>query len=369
MQSEICCILNLAPIYNAPIYRLMDSELSCDFYIGDKIGLPIKLMDYNELKGFKKELKNLRLGGKFYWQKHSVPLVFKPYKKYIITGEPHCVSTWLILIIARILGRSTFLWTHGWYGRESLFIRIVKKIFFKLSFRIFLYGDYARKLMIREGFPADKLIPVYNSMDFDSQCKIRETLSYTDIYKKKFSNEFPVLIYIGRIQKNKKLDLLIESISLLLNRNVRCNLVIVGAEVEKTGIFELVENFNLSKYVWFYGASYNEQVLGELIYNANLCVVPGDIGLTVIHSFIFGTPVLTHNNFSQHGPEFEAITEGVTGDFFDNNSVADLSDKICDWINISSDKREYIRQECFKIVEERYNPYSQIAIIKNALNL
>ncbi len=51
MSDKICCILNLAPHYNAPIYKLLDQELKCDFFIGDRITSPMKLMDYYELKG------------------------------------------------------------------------------------------------------------------------------------------------------------------------------------------------------------------------------------------------------------------------------------------------------------------------------
>jgi len=57
MGNKICCIFNLAPLYDAPIYKIMDQELKCDFFIGDRVGSEIKLMDYNELEGFKKVLK------------------------------------------------------------------------------------------------------------------------------------------------------------------------------------------------------------------------------------------------------------------------------------------------------------------------
>ncbi len=367
MQADICCILNLAPHYNAPIYRLMDKELNCDFFIGDRVRLPIKLMDYNELNGLKKELKNLKLVGNFYWQRNAVQLAFKPYKKYIINGEPYCISTWFILIIARITGKRTFLWTHGWYGKETIIRRLIKKVFFRLSSKVLLYGDYAKKIMIKEGFPAEKLIPIYNSMDYSAQCKIRETTSESNIYKLQFSNQFPVLLYIGRIQKNKKLDLLIEAMTLLISRGVYCNLIIIGEEAEKTNIYELVDKYKLRKFVWFYGSCYDENRLGELIYNANLCVVPGDIGLVVMHSLVYGTPIITHNNFSKHGPEFEAINEGVTGAFFKENSLEDLCDKICEWITMPLDKRQFIRNECYSTISEKYNPFRQIEILKSTI--
>ena len=68
MVERICCIFNLAPHYNAAIYSLMDRELKCDFYFGDRLPYSVELMNYESLKGFKKRLKYKSLFGNFYWQ-------------------------------------------------------------------------------------------------------------------------------------------------------------------------------------------------------------------------------------------------------------------------------------------------------------
>lgn len=40
----------------------------------------------------------------------------------------------------------------------------------------------------------------------------------------------------------------------------------------------------VDKNVWFYGSCYDEQTNAELIYNADMCVAPGNVGLTAIHA-------------------------------------------------------------------------------------
>lgn len=363
-KASICCVFNLAPHYNAPVYKLMDSELECNFYIGDKLPYPIQLMEYESLHGFIKRLKNKFIIGNFYWQKGVASLVFKSYKYYILTGEPYCITTWYVLIMSRILRKKTYLWTHGWYGNESGLKRLIKKIFFKLADCIFLYGDYAKRLMINEGFDPKKLVPVYNSMDYELQVQIRKNLSITPIYKDYFSNEYPVLLYVGRIEPRKKIELLIEALNELHLKNSPLNLILIGKHSDETNIQDLISKYKLDKYVWNFGPCFDEPVLGELIYNADLCVVPGDIGLTAMHCFVYGLPVVTHNNFPKHGPEFEAITPNVSGDFFEDNSVEDLCVKLKNWTNTDQNKRNEIRNNCYKIVEENYNPTKQISILK-----
>jgi len=364
MKNDICCIFNVAPHYNAPIYRLMDSELNCDFYLGDRLAYPIELMKYDGLKGYKKTLKFFKMFGDFYWQKGAMSLTLKPYEYYILTGEPYCLSTWVILLLNRLTGKKSIVWTHGWYGNESVLKKIVKKIFFGLSNTVLLYGDYAKKIMITEGFKPDKLIPIYNSLDYNKQIQIREEIKETSIYEDYFSNKNPVLLYIGRIQNRKKVDLLIEALNYLRLNDSPCNLILIGKQTEGTDIEKLVEKYDLEKYVWCYGPCFEEATIGELIYNADLCVVPGDIGLTVMHSFVYGTPVITHNNFPNHGPEFEAIEPHVTGDFYTENSFEDLCLKIKDWISLDVKIRDSIRNKCYETINKKYNPNFQIQILK-----
>lgn len=367
MRNYTCCIFNLAPHYNAAIYKLMDEELKCDFYIGDSISTPIELMRYNDLKGFKKVLPFIKIYKNFYWQKGAFNLVYKPYKNYIITGEPYCLSTWVVLIANKLLGKKSFLWTHGWYGDETTVKKIIKKIFFGLSHKVLLYGNYARNLMIKEGINKEKLVCIYNSMDYNSQIKVRASLKHSSIYFDHFKNNYPVILYIGRIQKAKKIGLLIDALQQLNNNGINCNLIIIGEETDERSLHDIVSNYRLNDNVWFYGPSYDESSLGELIYNASICVSPGNVGLSAIHCMVYGLPVITHSNFSNQGPEFEAIDPGKTGDFFIEDDGSDLYTKILQWTSLTAAKREEVRQHCYAIIQGKYNPNAQIKILQKIL--
>lgn len=367
-MNRVCCIFNLAAHYRAPIYKLIDKEIKSDFFIGDNVKSPMKKMNYSELSGFKGELKNIYLLGNIYSQKGAIKTVFSDYKHYIITGEPHCISTWIILLLARFTTKKTYLWTHGWYGDETSLKKYAKKVFFGLANHILLYGDYARKLMIEEGFYPEKLHCIYNSLDYDTQLAVRKSLKESDIFKNRFHNNYPVLCYVGRIQKSKRLDILIESIELLWKKYEKLvNLVIVGKESDDAGIEGIVENYKLSDNVWFYGPSYDENELGAIFFNSNLCVSPGNVGLTAIHSLTYGCPIITHNSFENQGPEFESITPGVTGDFFEEKNIDDLAFKINTWLELHPTNDDIIRKECYKVIDDKYNPHYQIQLLKSLL--
>lgn len=363
MNKKVCCIFDQAAHYRAPIYKLMDRYLECDFYITKWKNNPFKQMDYSELKGLKMVSNNKKILGNFFWQSRTVRLAFKPYKNYLMIGQPYSLSTWIIIILLKILNKNCYLWSHGWYGDESPIKVYAKKIFFSLATKTFLYGDYAKNMMIKQGIKKDKLICIYNSLDYDKQKEIRSKIKSSGIYYDYFKNRFPVLLYIGRIQKIKKIDLLLKTIKDLKEDSFPCNLIIIGEQTEELNIHSLINDYGLIENVWLFGACYEEKIIGELIYNADLCVSPGNVGLTAMHSLVYGTPVLTHNNFVNQMPEFEAIIEGETGGFFDENSTKDMGDKIKHWVSLTKSEREIVREKCYRIIDEKYNPNIQIKIL------
>lgn len=369
MNKKICCIFDQAAHYRAPIYKLMDRKLNCDFYITRWKKNSFKQMDYSELNGLKMVSNNIKIIGNFYWQCRTVRLAFKPYNDYLMIGHPYSLSTWIMIITLKILKKNCYLWSHGWYGDESPIKAYIKKIFFSLSTNTFLYGDYARELMIKQGILPDKLTCIYNSLDYEKQIDIRCKIKPSDIYFDFFNNRNPVLLYIGRIQKIKKIDLLLYSLKQLKEEGLNCNLIIIGEESDEVNTREIINMNGLNENVWLYGSCYNEKIIGELIYNASLCVSPGNVGLTAMHSLVYGTPVLTHNNFANQMPEFEAITEGETGGFFEENSVQDMIKKIKYWISLATDERETTRLKCYKIIDEKYNPNYQIKVLRETIKL
>lgn len=367
---KICIIYNYAQHYRLAIFQLLDKEFDCDFYFGDRMKemKDIKKLDYSLLPGFKRELKNISLISHFYWQKGAVSLFFKNYDKYIILGEYYCLSTWIILLLGKVFGKKIYLWSHGWYGNENKIKRFIKRIFFKLSNEVFLYGNHARNLMIKEGCSAERLHVIYNSLYYTEQVQIRNKLMISSIYDNHFKNQNPVILFIGRLTKEKMLDMILQAQNILSDKNIFANVVIIGSGEEEMNLKKMMvalKNINC----WFYGPCYDEQKIGELIYNATICVSPGNVGLTAVHSMVFGTPVISHNDFASQGPEFEAIIAGETGDYFKKGNVEDLARVIEIWIAPKAiNQREMVRKLCYKVVDEKFNPYYQLKVFMKVMN-
>ena len=365
-NQTICCILNYAPHYRQAIYRLMDKELDCDFYFGSKLQTGIKKIDYSELKNAR-ELHSVWFFKKIYWMVNSISLIFKPYKKYLLTGQINCISNWIFIPLAHLAGKEVYLWNHGWYGKETSFQRLLKKIYYRPVKGFFLYGEYAKGLMIEQGFDKEKLHVVYNSLNYQQSLENRQNICKTAIYSNYFGNDRPVLLFIGRLQPVKQLDMILSVLKIQKQKGIIYNLVFIGEGSDKENLIELSKEYDVEDQVWFYGACYDENQLASLIFNADLCVSPGNVGLTAIHALSYGTPVITHNDFSNQMPEFEAIVPGVTGDFFEHNNLMSLLEEIVRWFEKYPHKDINLINTCYQVIDEKYNPFYQIEVMKNIL--
>lgn len=363
-SKKIACIFNYAPHYRHSIYHLMAKELNCDFYFGVNLpdGQKIKKMDLASLPGFKKESKVFKL--RYQWQCNVVVQAFKNYQVYILTGHA-TISNIVFMFFAKLLKKKVFLWTHGFKKLEDG-KRSYVRFFFQNATGYFLYGNYGKKMTIEYGIPEDRLFVINNSLDYDRQLKVRNKLTSSKIYVERFKNNDPVIIFTGRLLSGKKINYILDAQKKLLTENP-FNLVLVGDGPETTNLKRIADELGLASRVWFYGACYDEEILGDLLYNATLTVSPGNVGLTAIHSMMYGTPVLSHDDVSLQMPEFETIKQGETGLLFNEDDVEDMASNIKKWIINFSD-REAVRNKCFGVIDDYYNPYYSIGVMKRAIN-
>ena len=368
-RPRICLIYNFAQHYRTSIFRLIDQEFDCSFVFGNEY-LNIKKMDYSLLNGEVTEVPTKELFGGLLYRPGIQKLLRKDFDYFLMLGESRVLSTWFFCIRARLFypRKKVFFWTHGWYGKESRSEKILKKLLFRLpNGGIFLYGNYARNLMIAEGFNPQKLYTIHNSLSYDEQVVIRSQVSNLPVYREHFNNEAPNLFFVGRLTTIKKLDMVLKAMALLKSRGKIFNMTFIGGGDIQDNLKSLADELGLQENVWFYGPCYDERVLGEMIYNADLCVSPGNIGLTAMHSLVFGTPAITHNDFSHQMPEFEAIREGVTGTFFQNGDVNSLAEGILRWFSYHEDDREEVRKACMREIDENWTPHYQMEVLKKHL--
>jgi glycosyltransferase involved in cell wall biosynthesis len=272
--------------------------------------------------------------------------------------------------ICRIRRKKVVFWGHGSYGNERYLKKYFRRIFNKLPDAYLLYNERAKGLLEKEGINCKKLFLINNSLNYDVHVLIRNSINSNELNllkKKLFSDndQLPILVFIGRLTKEKRIDQLIESIDLLHKTGHKVNCLVIGTGEQTNFLKELVNNLGLGSFVCFYGPCYDERENGILLSLAECCVSPGNIGLTGIHSMSFGTPVITHNDQQNQMPEVSAIIENYTGELFIKNDINSLAQKIEELVFLKG--KMHYSNNCIKIIDDFYNPYYQIKVFDSLI--
>ena len=367
-MERLCCFFNYNPLYRYPIYHSMDKEMRCDFYFGDNVFQPLKQFPPEMLHGYKKTLKTIRTHIKDYkWHRGIAPM-FRGYSDYLITGQLDYISNWLLILFAKLTGKRIYCWSHGaskFWTRKPVG-RFVTRLFFKSMDGIFLYNNYKIEFMKELGIEESKLHVIHNSMDTTKQTQLFNYLRKKEgnPYSDHFGNNLPTIVYIGRIQAYKKLNMLIDAVSILNKKERSVNLIIVGSPTDDFSLEKYCKEKKQEDAVWLYGACFDEEKNAELLYHAAVCVCPVAVGLTAVHALSYGTPVITNDDFEHQGPEFEAIKDGVTGSFYRTGSIEELTEKIAYWIKKNPAEREITRSCARQEVETQWSVDFQMQVLK-----
>ncbi|MEX0776992.1 MAG: glycosyltransferase family 4 protein [Phycisphaeraceae bacterium] len=302
------------------------------------------------------------------WKNLSLALS-RRFDAIIFMGSMYWPTTWVGAVLARLTGKRVLFWTHGWIRPESGFKGFLRRSFYHLAHGLLVYGHVAKIIGINSGFDHRKIHVIYNSLDYDKHLEVRQSLTEADVMQTRqelFGDcARPMLICTTRLTAVRRLDLLLDAMALLKKQDHEADLLLVGDGPERPRLEEQAKRLGLR--VHFYGACYDETVLGRLIWASNLCVAPGKVGLSAMHALTFGVPVITHDDADNQMPEWEAILPGVNGGLFKLGDTADIANQINRWTQ-SPLPQPAMRRRCCHIIDLLWNPRVQQQIIERAIN-
>lgn len=223
-------------------------------------------------------------------------------------------------------------WGIG-YSRSPI-VNYARDWLMKKSDAILLYGPRNIEEMIQRGACKNKIFVAHNTIHIPNHCD----------YSRQAKSS---LLFVGTFRKHKSIDCLIEVFARVHEKipenvhleivggypEVRFSRLGLGDGKERNFLHKKLEKIGLDKRVIFHGRLEQHDLLAEIFSRAYAYVALGNVGLSVLHSFAYGVPVIAKDQPEIHGPESDNLKHQVNG--FTYKKEDELEDALIEICNSS----------------------------------
>jgi glycosyltransferase involved in cell wall biosynthesis len=197
----------------------------------------------------------------------------------------------------------------------------------------FAYTDSSAALVHNAGFPRSRTTVTENAVDTNEMTAFCQEIGAAErqqLREKLGLGSGPVGLYVGSLYREKRLDFLLDAAQRIRAQVPEFQLLVVGAGPDQ-GVIETAEKQHA--WIHYLGPLQGREKAKALVL-ADVMLNPGLVGLGVLDSFVYGTPMFT-TDCGLHSPEISYLISGQNGvmtaddvDAYANSVVAILSDSI-----------------------------------------
>ena len=208
-----------------------------------------------------------------------------------------------------------------------------------------------------------------NTLDTDKLTELRKQFEITG--KQKIKGELGIdtdyhFIYVGRLIADKQADLLLKAFKIVEDKNENCSLTIIGDGPERSNLERLKDELDIKK-IFFAGEITDDNLTGKWIFASDAFIMPGRLGLSVVHSFCFGTPVISQSkDYNYHGEGIGYLHDNLNGILVPDGDTGALASAMIK-IVIDKDFSAALRKNAIQTTENECSVQNMISGFKNAI--
>lgn len=269
--------------------------------------------------------------GRTFWQRGLRLIKAKaPGDVLVLCGDLRYLSNLPLLISARLRGCGVLWWGHGWSPTSKNWRANVRHRLMRcLPDAVMVYSGKEQNYLVRMGHDPQRTFAANNAMDLDA---IQTAMAGWDASRLGTFQQAQglagrkILLFCSVLNDKTRLDQLLRMLAMPEFVGSEWRLVVIGEGAMRQAYVELAKILGVADRILWLGAITKQELLAPWFLSAVLFVYPGNIGLSLLHAFAYGLPVVTHANARHHGPEIAAMQEGLTGFLFAENDVASMAE-------------------------------------------
>lgn len=331
----------------------------------------------------------------FYWQTQQFRSVLRrgPDRPDVVVlpWDLHYLSLLPTIAVARARRMGVVLWGHGFSKQDNAARTWARMRVGRMGHCVVLYNARTRDFLLSNGIGAERIFVAPNSIDQGPVQRAREDWVRDPRRLAEFRSSHglvsgPTMLFVSRLLPERRVDLMIRAMRSLAGKYPGLQAVIIGGGPEEGAIRSMARELGLVQLdrkgsaldpqkkadgsdgprIRLLGAVYEEHELAPWFLCSDLMCFPAFLGLSVLHAFGYGLPVVTSDEPSQHGPEFAAIREGVNGKTFRADDAADLAAQL-DWLLSDGERLREASNAALATALTEYNVPSMVDGLESAV--
>lgn len=247
----------------------------------------------------------------------------------VLPWNARVVNLKALVAKAKIAGCRTLLWGHGVSQSQSRIRDVIRDFVATKSDGLVVYGQQAAKLL--RARRQLRNLPIYVAPNALGQ---EEVIALSTKLKvggqlREFQDGLGLvkgrtLLFVSRLLPENRVDLLLRAVVELSASLAGVKCVVVGDGPDRGRLEALALELGIAQQVLFVGAVYDEAKLAPYMLSSSAFCYPSNMGLSILHAFSYGLPVIAGDDATQHGPEFVALQDGRNGLKFRHGDVHGL---------------------------------------------
>jgi glycosyltransferase involved in cell wall biosynthesis len=267
------------------------------------------------------------------------------------------IETIFFFTIAKLRKNPLILYQVRWKREVKSFLKRFLKNILNLLIRYFVKyydaivptGTKSKEYFIELGANPNKIFMIFNASKIDTMAtkeEVNDLRKSLEIVNKK------VILYVGRLIKGKKTDILIKAFYKLKQEHNNSCLIIVGEGECKKEFQNISKELNIENDVLFLGRINNKDL--PVYYSlCNIFVLPSSAepwGLVLNEAMQFGKPVIATDGV---GAAYDLIKDGVNGFIVQKKNINALYNAM-EKILSDPELEKEMGEESKKIIEEGF---------------
>jgi len=363
------------PLYRVPIFQQLNSrgDLELRVRYGHTPGLPNAAADGFEASP-SRERRFRVLGRTLVWDPSQWAEATKRRADVVVfTWNRNYLSLIPSILRARMSGVGVVLWGHGRSIGQTTLRRRLRSWVARLADTVVCYGTRGASENIEQGVQRDVIFVAPNSLDERPAIQQANSLLAGRARLAEFQRRMGIdgsrlILFVSRLQRGNRLDLLCDALPLVAAAIPNVRVVIIGAgDEERERLQRLSIARGVASRVRFIGPIYGESDLAPWFLSADVMCYPENVGLSALHAFAYGLPIVCCDDLDRHNPEAEAVVDGVSGRLFKQGSALDLARVLREVLEDESERRRLCRG-ARQMIDDRYNVANMTNVMAAAIS-